>query len=126
MVIFIVFIILALSSSSVVALCRRFRRRQAGVDCWVAFGGLFAGGAALGIWCALFCEYRIRDHFRVGSFPISIVFFHLEEGQWVDYPVPKFQAWLTILANISAIVSVTTLPMWLLSWWRQRYERRLA
>jgi hypothetical protein len=53
---------------------------------------------------------------RIGSFPLPIVFFHLEEGRWVDFPVPEFQAWSAMLANIIAIIALATLPLWLVSW----------
>lgn len=112
----IVIIFLALSSWTIVALFRRLRRQRVSTGCWVAFGILFGCGAALGIWCAFYCEYHVGREMRIGSFPLPIVFFHLEEGRWVDFPVPEFQAWSAMLANIIAIIALATLPLWLVSW----------
>lgn len=113
----------AASTWSLVALFRRLRRRREGVGSWIAFGVLAACGVALGIWCAFYCEYHVGANYRFGSFPIPIVFFHFEDGQWVDYPVPQFQAWAAAFANVVTITALSTLPLWLLA--RQhRHEKR--
>jgi len=57
----------------------------------------------------------VGTNFRIGSFPIPVVFFRLEQDQWVDFPVPAFQAWLAMLANIITIIALATLPLWLVS-----------
>jgi hypothetical protein len=116
MVILIAIIFLALSSWTVAALFRRFRRLHASAGWWIVLGVLFTCGAAIGIWCAFYCEYHVGANDRFGSFPIPVVFFHLEEGQWVDFPVPPIQAWSAILANIFTIIALATLPLWLASW----------
>jgi len=59
---------------------------------------------------------------RIGSFPIPVVFFHLEDGDWVDFPVPEFQAWAAALANVISITALATLPLWLISWRQHRNE----
>jgi hypothetical protein len=55
-----------------------------------------------------------------------MVFFHLEDGQWVDFPVPPFQAWSAAFTNIIAITALATLPLSLLLWRRHRHERTKA
>lgn len=120
--IFIVVFVLALSSWVLVALFRRLHRQHAPPARWLAFGVLVALGVAVGIWCAFYVEYHIGSRYRIGSFPIPIVFFHLEDGQWVDFPVPVFQAWAAVFTNIITITAPCTLPVWLISWRQNRQE----
>jgi hypothetical protein len=120
--IFIVIVFLALSSWVLVALFRRLRRQRAPVGRWLAFGILVGCGVAVGIWCAFYVEYHIGARYRIGSFPIPIVFFHLENGQWVDFPVPEFQAWAAVFANVITITALATLPVWLVSWRQNKHE----
>jgi hypothetical protein len=112
--ILVVILFLALSIWTLVAVFRRLRRQRASRSLWLAFSALAACGVAIGVWCACFVEYHLGTHFRIGSFPIPVVFFHFEDGQWVDFPVPAFQAWLAIAANIITITALATLPVWLL------------
>ena len=112
----IVIISLALSSWIIISLFKRLRRQRVSKAWWIAFGILFAGGVALGIWCAFFCEYRVGAKYRWAGFPIPVVFFHLEEGQWVDYQVPSFQAWLAAITNIITIIALIELPLWFALW----------
>ena len=122
--IFIVIIFLVPSSWALVALSRRLRRQRATFRRWLAFGILVACGVAVGIWCAFYLEYPIGSRYRIASFPIPIVFFHLEDGRWVDFPVPKFQAWASAFANVITITALVTLPVWLVSWRQHRHESR--
>jgi len=91
--ILIVIVLLALSSWTLFALFRSLRRQHASSGSWVAFGILLACGAALGIWCAFYCEYHVGKGYRIVSFPITVVFYHLEVGEMVYFSVLKFQAW---------------------------------
>jgi hypothetical protein len=120
--IFIVIVFLALSSWVLVALFRRLRRQRATAGRWLAFGLLVACGIAVGIWCAFYVEYHVGSRYRIGSFPIPVVFFHLEHGDWVGFPVPKFQAWASAFANVITITALATLPLWLVSWRQHRHE----
>jgi hypothetical protein len=120
--ILIVILFLALSVWALVALFRRLRRQHASGGLWFAFSALVLCGIAVGIWCAFYCEYHLGTRFRIGSFPIPVVFFHFEDGQWVDFPVPAFQAWLAVVANIITITALATLPVWLVSRRHQRYD----
>ena len=113
--ILIVIIFLALSSWALVALFRRLRRQRATAGWWVTFGVLVACGVALGIQCAFYSEYHVGPHFRLVSFPIPVVFFHLEHGDWVDFPVPEFQGWASMFTNVITITALATLPLWLVS-----------
>lgn len=112
--ILLVFIVLTLSIWTLVALHRRLRHHHVSSRWWVAFGLLVVSGVALGIWCA-FVEYHIGTRYRIGSFPIPTVFFHLEHGDWVDFPVPALQAWASSFTNIISITALATLPIWLVS-----------
>jgi hypothetical protein len=119
---FIVIVFLALSSWMLVALFRRLRRQRAPTGSWLAFVALFACGVAVGIGCAFYVEYPIGARYRIASFPIPIVFFHREDGHWVDFPVPEFQAWATALTNVITITALATLPVWSISGRQQRHE----
>jgi len=116
----------ALSSWALVALFHRLQRQRVSSYWWLAFVVLGACGTALGIWCAFYCEYHLGARYRVGSFPIPVVFFHLEDGDWVDFPVPKFQAWSALFTNVITIIALATLPLWLVSWRQDRPQKRVA
>jgi hypothetical protein len=104
---------LALSGWLLFTLLKRLRRQHARTGQWIVFAILVACGVALGIWCAFYCEYHVGTRYRVGSFPIPVVFFHLEDGQWVDFPVPAFQAWSAAFTNVITITALATSPLWL-------------
>ena len=117
----IVIVCLALSSWELIALFRRLRHQQVTGGWWLAFGVLVACGVALGIWCAFYCVHRVGTRYRIGSFPIPVVFFHLEQGDWVDFPVPEFQAWLAVVTNVISVIALATLPLWLVLWRQQKH-----
>ncbi len=124
--ILLVIVFLGLSSWTLVALFRRLRRRQVSAGWWVCFGALLGCGAALGIWCGFDCEYRLGSRYRIGSFSIPVVFFHLENGAWVDFPVPRIQAWLAAFTNVVTITALAMLPLWWLSWLLHKHEIPVA
>src|SRR6266436_9572339 len=117
---------LAGSSWALVSLVRLLRREHAGTRRWIAFVILLVVGISVGVWCAFYCEYSVGGRYRIGSFPLPIVFFHLEDGQWIDFPVPELQAWSAAFTNIVTITALATVPLWLLSWRQQRHERTRA
>jgi hypothetical protein len=119
--ILLIIVFLGLSSWALIALFRRLQRQNVSTTWRIAAGGLFVCGAALGIWCALYCEYHVGARYRIASFPLPAVIFHLEDGAWVDFPVPKFQAWLTIFVNIITVSAVTTMPAWLIFWCKNKH-----
>jgi hypothetical protein len=110
----LVVVFLALSGWSIISLFRRLHRQHVGASWWVVLAVLVASGTALGVWCALYCEYQIGTRFRIASFPIPGVFFHFEDGQWVDFPVSEFQAHATVFTNVVTMIALTTSPLWLL------------
>ena len=120
--ILIVILFLALSVWALVALFRRLRRQHASAGLWFAFTALVSCGIALGIWCGFYFEYHVGTRFRIGSFPIPVVFFHLEDGQWVDFPVAEFQAWSAAFANIIIITALIASPLWLVLWRHHKHD----
>ena len=79
---------------------------------WLVFGCLVVGGMLLGIWCALSFEYHVGPSYRIGGFPLPVVVFHLEDGQWIDSPIPEFQMWAAVFTNIISITALAMLPLW--------------
>ena len=108
-------ILLGLSSWVFVALFRCLRHQQASFGWWVALALLIVCGLAVGVWCAFYCEYQIGERLRFGSFPVPVVVFHLEEGNWVDFLLEAFAAWPVAFTNIITITALATLPLWLAS-----------
>jgi hypothetical protein len=126
MVILLIIILLPFCSWMLFALARRLRRPQVSPGWWLPFGILVVGGAGFGVWCGFFCEYPVGPRFRFGSFPIPAVVFHLEGGDWVDYPLPTIEAWAAAVTDILAITVLATLPIWLASWRVHRPEKTTA
>jgi hypothetical protein len=108
----IITLFLGLSGWILTALFRRLRRYHVTLGSWVMAGLLGVCGLAVGMWCAFYCEYHMGSDFRIGSFPIPVAFFHFEDGQWVDFPVPKVQAWFTAFTTVITIIAIATLPLW--------------
>ncbi len=113
---------LGLSIWALVRLFWRLRRQKVGPFWWATFSFLIVCGIALGIWCALYCEYPVGSRFRFGSFPIPAVIFHLEGGNWVDFPLQAFWLWAVVFANIITITTLATSPLWLASRSKQEHE----
>lgn len=118
--ILLIIIFFVASSWALVSVVRRLRRERVGARCWGVFTLLALLGGVVGFWCAFDCEYQLGAAFRVGGFPLPVVFFHLENGRWVDFPVPKFQGWATAFTNVISIMALVTLPLWLVFWQRHR------
>jgi len=116
----IIIAVLVLSCWLLVATFRRLRRRHAGRSWWFAFGGLVITGVALGYWLAFYAEYQVSPTFRFFSFPIPLCFFHLENGQWVDFPTPEFVRYPGIATNIVAVTALVVLPVLVASLFRHR------
>lgn len=112
---FIVILFLALSGWELVALLQRLRRQRATPGLWIAFGVLVACGLVVGVWCTFHVEYQLGSRFRVGGFPIPDIIYHLEGGQWMDFPVPEFQAWAAAFTNVITMTALATIPLWLAS-----------
>src|ERR1700761_3616643 len=115
MALILIVLLFCVSVWSLIALFRRLRRIHASGRLWLAFVVLILLGVAVGYRCSFHGQYQLRDDFRVASFPIPIVFFRLEEGNWMDYPVPDYQVWPTAVTNIFIVTAVATVPLWLWS-----------
>ncbi len=111
----IVIALLALSSWGVFATFRRLRRAHASRAWWFAFGVLAVAGLVAGYWLAFSFEYHVSPRMRYVSFPMPLAFFHLEDGQWVDFVTPPYVMYPGLLANVVAIVAVALLPLLLAS-----------
>jgi len=80
--------LLALGSWGVFATFRRLRRTQAGKAWWLAFAVLVIVGLAAGCWSAFSFEYQVSPRMCFASFPMPLAFFHLEDGEWIDFVTP--------------------------------------
>ncbi len=107
-----------------ISLLRRLRRIGFGGFWWLGLAVMLSLGSLAGYWCAFHFEYQAGARYRIGSFPIPVVFFHLEDGQWVDFPVPEFQAWATVYTNILMVAAVFALPHWCALLWLERRQLR--
>jgi hypothetical protein len=113
-------IFFAVSIWMIVALLRRLHRQRAGIGLWFTLAVLLACGIALGVWCGFYVEYPIGSYFRFWSFPVPTGFFHLEDGVWVDFPLPGFFMWLIAVADTITVTALATSPLWLVLW---RYHK---
>jgi hypothetical protein len=77
---------------------------------WLRLAGAIGVGAALGVWLSLFVEYKWGSTMRVIGFPIPVCFFHLEDGSWVDFPLPPGMGYLGCAANFLSGLVAPLLP----------------
>ena len=115
MAMLIVIPLLALGSWGVLGTFRRLRRSHASRAWWFAFVWLSVVGLAAGGWLSFSFEYQVSPEIRYFSFPMPVAFFHLEDGQWVDYITPPYVMFPGLVANVVAIVAVALLPLLLAS-----------
>jgi hypothetical protein len=114
--------LLALTSLAAFAAVRGLWRNRAGRRWWVGLALSAALGAAAGIWCGFFCEYYALEELRVFSFPVPAYFFHLEDGDWVDYVVP---APLVVAGcNSLSLALLAVVPVWAAYWLLHRARGR--
>jgi hypothetical protein len=102
--------LLALASLAAFATVRGLRRSQAGPRWWGGLSLSAALGAAVGVWCGFFCEYHVIENLRVFSFPVPAGFWHLEDGDWVDYVTPA--PFLVAVCNSASVALLAVLPLW--------------
>jgi hypothetical protein len=77
---------------------------------WPRLAGTAGLGVALGIWLALFVEYKWGSSIRVIGFPVPVCFFHLEDGEWVDFIPPAPMQYLGCAANFLSGLAAPLLP----------------
>ena len=111
----IVIALLVLSSWGVFVTFRRLRRTHAGRAWWFAFTVLAVLGLAAGCWLAFSFEYQVSPRMRYVSFPMPLAFFHLEDGQWVDFVTPPHVMYPGLVANVIAVVALALMPLLLAS-----------
>jgi hypothetical protein len=52
---------------------------------WLALLMLLLAGGLAGIWCGFYLEYQPTENLRVYRFPLLVVVWKRENGDWVDY-----------------------------------------
>jgi len=77
---------------------------------WPKLAGAAGIGVALGVWLALFVEYHWGARMRVIGFPVPVCFFHLEDGNWIDYLIPTPMQWLGAAANFLSGLAAPLIP----------------
>ena len=125
----IIIVVFILSFCVVSATIWRLRRTGAGRSWWFAFIALAIVGVTVGSWLALRFEYQISPTLRCASFPVPLAFFHLENGNWIDFVTPPQVMYSGLVANILAVVAVFLLPLLLtlvISHRRQGNEKHVA
>jgi len=56
-------------------------------------------------------EYDAVVNMKIVGFPMPLVFFHFEDGQWVDFPLPAYVDWPGLITNFFAGLSICCLPL---------------
>jgi hypothetical protein len=115
MAILIVIALFALGALGVLATFRSLHRTHASRNWWFAFGSLVIVGLVAGCWFAFNFEYQVSPRMRFVSFPMPLAFFHLEEGEWIDFVTPPYVMYPGLVANVIAIVALALLPLLLAS-----------
>jgi hypothetical protein len=75
---------------------------------WIIWSILLVAASVAGIYCTTGVEYMADPKLRVVGFPLPIVMFELEKGQWVDFP--NDLGALVFLVNVLLFGFVLTLP----------------
>ena len=101
---------------------RSLQRRGASHGWFVAFFGLMAVGACVGIYFGFFFDYLAAPTVRVYSFPVPAAFHVLESyddgtQRWVDFITPS--PILFAGSNVVIFACTMVLPLWLASVFRR-------
>jgi hypothetical protein len=107
-------VLLGLSAWGVVTTIRRFRQTSAGRAWWLTFSILGVLGMGLGAWFAFRFEYQVSSAFRFIGFPVPVAFFHLEDGQWVDFIIAPYAAYPALLADTVGFSAAFLMPLLIL------------
>jgi hypothetical protein len=76
---------------------------------WPRLAGAAGLGVALGIFC-LSVKYKWGSEMRVIGFPVPVCFFHLENGNWVDFLPPAAMQYPGCAANFLSGLAAPLLP----------------
>ncbi len=77
---------------------------------WPRLAGAVALGLALGVWLAFYVEYKWGSNLRVAGLPVPVCFFHLEDGQWVDFVPPAAMQWAGCAVNLLTGLAAPFMP----------------
>jgi hypothetical protein len=94
---------------------------KAGMFFWITWMVVLLGGAMLGIWTAFYFSYAVGSTFRFVGFPIPCGLFHLQSGEWLDFP-GRFPFAIAI-SDVIIVATVTVSPVSILLWMRRRNGR---
>jgi len=86
--------------------CQIWRQARA----WPRLAAAAVIGLALGVWLSFFLEYKWGSAMRVTGLPVPVCFFHLEDGNWVDYPLPKAMQWAGCAVNFLTGLAAPFMP----------------
>jgi hypothetical protein len=56
-------------------------------------------------------EYQAGTTMRVVGIPMPLGFFHFENGQWLDFPLPAYVLWPAYFANVIFWMAICLLPL---------------
>ena len=77
---------------------------------WPRLAGVVLLGVVLGCWLSFFVEYKWGATMRVIGFPVPVCFFHLEDGNWVDFIPPPAMQFLGVAVNFLSGLPAPLLP----------------
>jgi hypothetical protein len=105
-----------------------FYSRRISSTYWLILLVLYPAGLAAGTFCGFYAEYSLTPSLIAVSAPIPAGFFHLEDGEWIDFIAPA--AGVIALSNLIIIMLTIPLPFiaYLLwrgrPWWAERERTR--
>lgn len=88
----------------------------------IGFVAVLVAGCAVAMWSTFFFKYQPNPSYRIEGFPIPVVVFHLENGNWVDFVGPGWIMNFILVPSLVAMpVSVTLIVRAVR---RRNFERR--
>jgi hypothetical protein len=101
-----------LATWTVVKVARTIERLQARGIWWITFAFLATCGPVAGLWSTFAFEYQASERMRIAGFPVPMAFFHLEDGNWIDF-IPATSVQMPgIATDLLSEVAVCLLPLW--------------
>jgi hypothetical protein len=74
---------------------------------WLMLLASYLAGFAAGAFCGYYAEYSITPSLIAFSAPIPAGFFHLEDGEWIDFPTPA----PGVIAFFNLIIVMLSIPL---------------